>query len=155
MHFEGEVHAEWLRHAGDDRRMRLLRPFVFVDDDGTRWIAEAGDQIDGASIPEFLWTVAGSPFIGDYRRATVIHDVACQKRLRPSKEVHRMFYFAMRCDSVPEDVAIKFYTAVRLFGPRWEIGPLGEARVSASAAGVPPGLDFDRVSSALDVILDD
>lgn len=155
MHFEGEVQAQWLRHDDDDRRMLLLAPFVFVDDAGTRWVAEPGDEIDGASIPRFLWTVGGSPFVGDYRRASVIHDVECQKRRRPSKDVHRMFYEAMRCDNVPEDVALKFYTAVRLFGPKWELAPSGEVLLFAATPGVRPGISFSEVSSALDVILDE
>lgn len=155
MHFEGEVQAEWLRHEGDDRRMRLLAPFAFVDDGGTRWVAPAGDEIDGASIPRFLWTLAGGPFVGDYRRASVLHDVACQRRTAPSKDVHRMFYEAMRCDEVPDEIALKFYTAVRLFGPRWEVGPGGETRVFAATAGVRPGITIDEVSAALDAVLDE
>ena len=155
MHFEGEVRAEWLKHDGDDRRMRLLEQFVFVDDNGQRWVAEVNDEVDGASIPRFLWTVAGSPFVGDYRRASVIHDVECQRKLRPSKDVHQMFYEAMRCDGVPDDTALKFYTAVRLFGPRWEVTPAGEVRVFAATARVRPGVTFEQVSSVLDAVLDE
>src|SRR5262245_20608915 len=125
MHFIGTVHTEWLRHEHADRRMELLADFAFVDTENYEWRAETGDVIDGASIPPFLWSVVGSPFIGDYRRASVVHDVACQRRTRPSRDVHRMFYEAMITDGVDEDTAKKFYTAVRLFGPKWDVAPDG------------------------------
>ena len=54
--FEGEVRTQWLRHRGPDRRMKLLEDFAFVDDNGVRWEAPAGSVVDGASIPEFLWS---------------------------------------------------------------------------------------------------
>jgi hypothetical protein len=76
--------------------MLLIEDFAFVDPHGTNWKAPAGD--DGASIPRFLWTTVGSTFTGDYRRASVLHDVECVIRKRPHKSVHRMFYDAMLCD---------------------------------------------------------
>ena len=64
-HYEGEVRVEWLRHAGEDRSMKLLEEFAFVDDRGVRWVAPAGSIIDGASIPEMLWSAAnGTPYVG-------------------------------------------------------------------------------------------
>jgi hypothetical protein len=118
--FEGEVETRWLRHSGRDRDMWLLDDFVFVDSRGVRWPAPSGRTIDGASIPEILWSkVVGTPFVGDYRRATVVHDVACQDKTRPHEEVHYMFYEAMLCDGVPDEQAFLMYTAVRLFGPKW------------------------------------
>jgi hypothetical protein len=118
--FEGDVNAVWLRHSGPDRKMRLATDFAFVDSRGVRWDAPAGSTIDGASIPEILWSsLIGTPYIGDYRRATVVHDVACQEMTRPHEEVHYMFYEAMICDGVDEERAVFMYTAVRLFGPKW------------------------------------
>jgi hypothetical protein len=124
-YFEGEVRTEWLVEAatgqdGVDRRMQLLIDFAFVDASGTRWLAPSGHIIDGASIPRLLWSVAGSPYTGAYRRASVLHDVACDERAVPSKLVHRMFYDAMLCDGVSQAQALEFYTAVRLFGPSWD-----------------------------------
>lgn len=123
--FEGEVRTLWLveGEVGDDapdRRMQLLEDFAFVDPNGVRWVAPAGSKVDGASIPRMLWSVAGDPFIGQYRRASVLHDVACDDRTRPSKVVHRMFYDAMIADGTSEAQAVEFYTAVRLFGPHWD-----------------------------------
>jgi hypothetical protein len=118
--FEGQVHAAWLRHAGPDRDMRLVVDFAFIDSRGVRWDAPAGRIINGASIPETLWSsVVGTPYVGDYRRASVVHDVACEDKKRPHEEVHYMFYEAMVCDGVPQERAWLMYTAVRLFGPKW------------------------------------
>jgi hypothetical protein len=155
MHFEGEVRTEWLVHEGDDRQMRLLEAFAFVDDQGLRWEAAPGDVIDGASIPRFLWTISGSPFVGDYRRASVLHDVACQRRERPSKDVHRMFYDAMRAEGMSTDDAMKYYTAVRLFGPRWELDAQGRVRTYSARARVRPSLTFAELEAALDTVLEE
>ena len=152
-HYEGEVRVEWLRHGGEDRMMKLLEEFAFVDDNGVRWVAPAGSIIDGASIPEMLWSAAnGTPFVGDYRRATVLHDVACQERNRPSADVHRMFYDAMITDGVAKMRAIKMYTAVRLFGPHWVI-QTARGAATARAFGVEPELNIDEVERSLDHIL--
>jgi hypothetical protein len=134
--------------------MRLLEDFAFVDDNGVRWLAPAGSVIDGASIPDTLWLVAGTPYIGDYRRATVIHDVACQQMARPSKDVHRMFYDAMITDGVPEARAQQMYTAVRLFGPSWVIPEAGFGMEGAPAIVVTRRtLTIDELEAALDAAL--
>lgn len=146
--FVGEVRTQWLRHRGPDRRMKLLEDFAFVDDNDVRWEAPAGSVVDGASIPDFLWSVVGPPFVGDYRRASVLHDVACGEKTRPDKEVHRMFYDAMVADGGSVELAQKMYTALRLFGPRWTVpGARG-----AAAAPRPP-LTIDELEAALDAAL--
>ncbi len=75
MHFVGEVITKWLQHSGDDRYMELQEDFSFVDDNDVEWVAPAGHKINGASIPEFIGSTVGSPFVGDYRRASVVHDL--------------------------------------------------------------------------------
>jgi hypothetical protein len=121
--FDGDVNAIWLRHGGSDRDMQLIADFAFIDSRGVRWNAPAGRIINGANIPEILWSSAvGTPYIGDYRRASVVHDVACDDKTRPHEEVHYMFYEAMLCDGVSEEQAVLMYTAVRLFGPKWPAG---------------------------------
>jgi Protein of unknown function (DUF1353) len=118
--FDGEVNGTWLRHSGPDRKIKLTTDFAFLDSRGVRWDAPAKSTIDGASIPEIVWSsVVGTPYIGDYRRASVVHDVACQQKIRAHEEVHYMFYEAMICDGVTEERAYLMYTAVRLFGPKW------------------------------------
>jgi hypothetical protein len=145
-HFEGEVETRWLIHGGADREMELLREFVFVDSTGYRWVAHPGEKVDGASIPQQVWTsVVGTPFIGDCRRATVVHDVACDRHEKTSREAHRMFYEAMLADGTVKERALMFYAAVRLFGPQWDDRRGFRPMLAARAQDI----DFDRLETAL------
>ena len=119
--FEGDVVVEWLEHRGADRDMQLRENFAFVDDAGTRWNVPARAVINGASIPQTFWTLFGPPFVGDYRRASVVHDYYCDVRTRPSASVHRMFYNACRAGGVSFVRAKSMYAAVATFGPNWTI----------------------------------
>jgi hypothetical protein len=130
-HFVGEVEVTWLSHAGADRDMRLLQDFSFVDDAGTQWPVPKGAVINGASIPQLLWTW-GPPFVGDYRRASVVHDHYCIVRTRTAKATHRMFYHACRAGGVRKSKAKLMYTAVATFGPQWT---LVERMATARGAG--------------------
>lgn len=116
----GSVRTEWLKTTGKDRLMRLLEDFCFEDDNGIIWGAKAGAIIDGASIPKYLWSIVGDPFIGDYRRASVIHDVHCKAQVKTHEAVHRMFYDLMIADGVDKGKAGRMYWAVKTFGPKWE-----------------------------------
>jgi Protein of unknown function (DUF1353) len=115
--YVGTVQTEWLDN--DDRRMRLLAPFSYVDPKGVTWTAPAGWVIDGASIPVFAWSVIGGPFNGKYRDASVIHDVACDQKAQPWETVHEAFYWAMMASGVEAWRAKVMYAAVYHFGPRW------------------------------------
>jgi len=115
--FVGTVKAEWIKH---DREMRLLEDFAYIDPFDNEWKAPKGSIIDGASIPRILWTTIGSPFTGEYREASVVHDVACVEKNRPWKSVHRMFYYASRLGGVGNIRGKIMYAAVRKFGPRWD-----------------------------------
>ena len=119
--WEGDVKAEWL---SDGRTMRLLEDVAFIDSEDKRWQAWATDEVDGASIPRFFWRFVGSPFVGRYRRASVIHDVYCKTQVVKSSKVHKMFYEAMRHDKVPYVKAVAMWAAVRAFGPRFRQLPV-------------------------------
>lgn len=116
--FEGDVVARW---ADDGRRMTLVEPFAYVDPRGARWGAPAGLVVDGATIPRAFWSFIGSPFTGEFRDASVVHDAACEDRGRPWRAVHRMFYEACRCGGVGAVKAKTMYYAVFHFGPRWHV----------------------------------
>lgn len=118
-HFVGTVKTEWIE---PDRKMRLLDDFSYVDAKGTTWAAPKDSVVDGASIPQILWSVVGSPYTGEYRNASVVHDVACVKRDKPWQDVHRMFYEACRAGGVGEQKAKLMYSAVYHFGPKWAPG---------------------------------
>jgi hypothetical protein len=115
--FIGHVVAEWL---ADGRDMRLVEPFAYLDAVACRWDAPAASVVNGASIPRAFWSVIGGPFVGRFRNASVVHDVACVARVRPWRQVHRMFYEACRCAETPLVQAKTMYYAVYHFGPRWQ-----------------------------------
>jgi hypothetical protein len=97
--------------------------------------------INGASIPRLLWSIVGSPFVGDYRRASVLHDAACDQRDEPHELVHRMFYDASLDDGVAPELASVMYDAVATFGPRWD------ARGNNIAAPVPFQMQIQNLVS--------
>jgi hypothetical protein len=103
----------------DGVHMELVDKFGFRDERGLDWPVPKGTRVDGASIPQALWSIAGSPFTGKYRDASVIHDYYCDTRLRPWRDVHRVFYEAMIVSQVSEARAKVMYTAVYFAGPRW------------------------------------
>ncbi len=115
--YQGTVQAEWI----GEREMKLLADFSFTDPEGMVWMTKKGDMIDGASIPSPAWTLIGSPFVGKYREASVIHDVACDEKKRNWELVHLTFYNAMRTSGVSETKAQVMYAAVYHRGPRWTL----------------------------------
>ncbi len=127
--FAGQLVLEWLNNeSGPDRDMRLVEPFAFHDGRGNEWAVPAGAVVNGASIPRLLWPVFGSPFVGDHRRASVVHDHFCTLKNRRWQAVHRMFYDALIASGVPELQALILYGAVFAGGPRW-----------TGVAGIEPG----------------
>ncbi|MDA0255552.1 MAG: DUF1353 domain-containing protein [Planctomycetota bacterium] len=116
--FEGEIVARW---EDDGRQMTLVEPFAYLDPREVRWEAPAGSLVNGASIPRAFWSFMGGPFAGEFRDASVVHDVACEERDRPWRAVHRMFYEACRCGGVGSFKAKTMYYAVFHFGPRWHV----------------------------------
>ncbi len=114
--FQSTPKTEWL----EKRDMRLLEDFTYIDVDGELWVAPKGAIVNGASIPQAFWTIMGGPFTGNYRDASIIHDVACDERKRPWNLVHLRFYHGMRASGVGVVRAKIMYAAVYHFGPRWE-----------------------------------
>src|SRR3979490_535689 len=96
-YFSGPIDTRW---EADGRTMTLLNELRYTDPKGVVWIAPAGSEVDGASIPRALWSFFGGPFEGKYRNASVLHDVAYDQKNHPPAEVDRMFYNAMRCSGV-------------------------------------------------------
>lgn len=123
-HFEGDVIAVWL---ADGRNMRLTADFAYVDPRRKRWLSPKDSVVNGASIPWIFWSVIGGPFEGQYRNASVLHDVACEQMHNAWQNVHLMFYEACRCGGVAESRAKLMYWAVYHFGPRWRL--VSETRV--------------------------
>lgn len=127
--YEGELVLTPVSGTGS---MKLINTYSYIDPAGGRWDAPAGTITDGASIPRFIWSLAGNPWGGDYRFAAVIHDVACKKKDRPWEIVHLTFYYAMLAAGVSERRAKIMYSAVSNFGPRWGVNAKGERYDQAS-----------------------
>lgn len=98
------------------------RPLSFVDPTGETWTAPAGIEVNGASIPRALWTIVGSPFAGDYLRASVVHDHYCVTMERNWRDTHLAFYYGCRADGLSQTFANLLYAGVMRFGPRWRPG---------------------------------
>lgn len=103
----------------DGRHMELIEDFGFIDASGLEWSVPPKARVDGASIPQALWSIVGSPFTGRYRDASVIHDYYCDVRIRRWQAVHRVFYDAMIVSGVSAARAKIMYAAVYFAGPRW------------------------------------
>lgn len=95
--------------------------FRFRDPNGVMWTTPSGTEVDGASIPQALWSLIGGPFEGAYINASVIHDYFCKTKEKTAHDTHRNFYYGMRATNVPEWRAKLMYWAVETFGPSWTI----------------------------------
>ena len=166
-YFEGEVVASW---DSDGRKMTLREDFSFVDPNNRRWVAPSGSVVDGASIPPAFWTFVGGPFEGQYRKASVVHDVGCIEMTAPWEDVHRMFYDACVAGGVDEQTAKVLYYAVYHFGPRWEPvvetivethenkhGQIVQERVQRRRmrCGCPEPPTSEEIQQVVDMVVDD
>jgi Protein of unknown function (DUF1353) len=140
-HFSGEPVTKW---NPDGRSMTLLTELRYTDPHGEVWVAPIGTVVDGASIPRYLWSIMGGPFEGQYRNASVLHDVAYGERKRPWQECDRMFYYAMRCSGVNAVQAKTMYYALYKFGHHWKF-PIKRAKpVKYEGALVTRGEEIPR-----------
>jgi hypothetical protein len=152
--FEGKVSVEW----DGPRDMTLTQDFTYIDANGKKWVAPKGSTINGASIPRLFWTLVGSPYTGEYRYASVIHDYFCDQKSEPWRDVHRVFYYASRAAGTPENQAKLMYFAIYAKGPRWgadisncasqchsEVGP------STQAAQPSPTQRLEEAQRAADI----
>lgn len=122
--FSGLPQTTWLTEAGGDRRMELLGDFWFRDRADKEWRAPQGSRIDGASIPQPLWSTVGSPYTGSYRRASIVHDVACERAGTSDERraADKMFFEACRAGGCDIAQATLLYTGVRM-GAHWTASP--------------------------------
>lgn len=151
--FSGEPRTEWLQQpALPDRKMRLLEDFWFEDRVGRRWDAPADAVVDGASIPQPLWSIVGSPYTGRYRRGSVVHDVACERAATSAERraADRMFYEACRVGGCSVEEACILYLGVRI-GAIWPAAAVAPTipRVSKTAADRRVEAAFQLAGEAL------
>lgn len=121
-----------------DRRMELRHPFSYKDPNGKTWEVPWPFMVDGASIPAFLWSTVGSPYAGDYRRASIVHDYWCQQGGWSGRlAADRMFRCACLDGGCSAKQAWLLYVGVR-------IGAYLPYLVAAAGAGV----DYPTLDSA-------
>lgn len=126
--FSGDPDAIWLTEKTPDRRMCLTENFSFTDPKNTKWLTPANYRVDGASIPRALWSAVGSPYTGDYRRASIVHDKACDDahgNKVARRAADRMFFHACRAGGCNIRQATILYLGVRIGAwrglvPAWE-----------------------------------
>ena len=100
--------------------MVLLANFWYDDPAGQRWPAPKGSVVNGASIPAALWSAVGSPYTGAYRRASVVHDVACDAAAQgpdpaeARRAADQMFYHACRAGGCSAFEAERLFIGVRI-----------------------------------------
>lgn len=154
--FSGNPVTEWLVDAmGGDRDMRLVQDFSFTDPKGRVWPAPQGSVINGASIPRPLWSTVGSPYTDDYRRASVVHDVACGTPGVDRKEADEMFYYACLAGGCALPQARILYVGVRIGA--WAGAALPAATISKDKLLFRPmtearGLEEQFLKTKLDAI---
>jgi len=142
-YYTGEPVTRW---NPDGRTMTLLTELRYTDPHGEVWVAPIGSQVDGASIPRYLWSIMGGPFEGKYRNGSVLHDVAYGERKRPWQDSDRMFYYAMRCSGVSAIEAKTMYYALYKFGHHWKF-PIKRAKpVKFEGALVARGEEVPRAT---------
>lgn len=133
----------------------LAEDFEFFDGQAS-WIAKAGDETDGASIPWQLWTLTGfHPMDVRLERAALLHDQYCKvgtTRTWPS--VHRMFYDALMAtpNGVKSHVAKALYYAVYAFGPRWNIVQEQICTIDSECHIAIQAVDFVRDVTTIEII---
>lgn len=106
---------------------RTDKAIEFVDARPAKWIAPRNTLTDGASIPTVFLSAVGNPRSKEFLNAATMHDAYCgignqnlpQYHSDRWRNVHRMFYDALRVDGTPPKKAKIMYAAVYLGGPRW------------------------------------
>ncbi len=135
--FSGSFEFRWLSEPQNKHRMmELLSPVSFTDKKGKVWSVPANWKIDGASIPQVFWTVAGSPFDGNYRRASVIHDHYCDVDTEFTKDTHDMFKEASLFDGVSFAKATAMRIAIGIGG-------------TGCGKGDPPNTTFSNLNEVI------
>ena len=156
--FSADPQATWLVAPGrpgdlDDRDMVLLREFWFKDPAGKTWRAPQGSVVNGASIPAALWSIVGSPYTGPYRRASIVHDVACDEATQEPDPIaartaaDHMFRQACRAGGCSEKYADLLYVGVCL-GKCWLViqpGPQPQAQALLATGRLMPDVQEESI----------
>ncbi len=119
--FLDQLKGVFIANAKPRPQFKIDQDFRFEDPNGLLWLTPSGTHVDGASIPQFFWSIIGGPFEGPYINASVIHDHYCRTKERTAHDTHRNFYYGMMSSKVPEWKADLMHWAVSTFGPSWKL----------------------------------
>lgn len=114
-------HADSGPYDPGHTEFRLVEPYTYVAADGRRFTVPAGAIVNGASIPQQVWSWIGGPWSGPYRNAAVLHDYMCEHPTIGSVETHDLFLEAMLASGVEPRLARLMHRAVEVAGPRWDM----------------------------------
>jgi len=112
--FSGDVTLKRI----DVHNYELEGDFTYTNDE-IKVTAKHGMPTDGASIPKFTWRFIGSPFIGKYVGAALIHDALYTSRglgKLNKKQVDKLFLEMMKVEGVSYWKRQAMYWAVNLGG---------------------------------------
>lgn len=105
-------------------KMILLNPFTYIANNGVKWIAPKGAILNGATIPKPLWSIIGSPYVGPYRKSSIVHDYFVGEGDNPDvtksdrRKADKMFYEACRHEGCTKKEAVVMYIGVSI-GTWW------------------------------------
>ena len=100
------------------RIMTLIEELSYTDRNNTEWKVKKGAELNGATIPRALWSVIGSPYVGRYRRASIVHDYFVGEGSNPDvsyserRKADKMFFRACRADGCSLKFATLLYIGV-------------------------------------------
>ena len=140
-----------------DRHMQLLADFSFTDPGGKKWLTPKNYVVDGASIPRALWTLVGSPYTGDYRRASIVHDKACDDAgadVAARRAADRMFYHACRAGGCSIKDATILYVGVRIGGEWPHVLPWSRMTIAPETPHIEKHPAHQRVEADFRIIAD-
>lgn len=154
--FLGAVAVEWDDSDSFNRhKLKLLSDFGFRDGQGKQWVARKGAELDGSSFTPVFEQMVGLPFVGEHRRAGIIHDYYAKQLTDNWKDVRRMYYAALMAEGLGENEAKIAYAVLYGAGMRWEVKGSTcyiNCHSSATSLAWKPDVTETELETALDVL---
>jgi hypothetical protein len=98
--FEGKVVARRFAQCGGHRGVKPLRDLALTNPEGNRWSATKVSVVKEGSIHPPLGSTIGPQCVGDFQRATLIHEVACDRKIEPHDAYHTAYNSAMQANGI-------------------------------------------------------
>lgn len=112
MKFSGNIKSERI----EDKKIKLLEEFYFIDKRNIKWKVPVNFVSDGATLKMFQHVPGvGHPLDGDFLEASVVHDYYCNTKERSQKDTHRAFREALELDGVSYFKRWAMWLAVRAY----------------------------------------